>query len=63
VHTSQVEGARTARVDESLGGTSGASSVTATYSAYVPVDPSGGISNWTKTSSPGTNFAAPDTQT
>src|SRR6185312_15398959 len=38
---------------------SGASSVTAAYSAYVPADPSGAIINWPKSSSPGENFVVP----
>src|ERR1700756_1900677 len=38
---------------------SGASSVTATYSAYVPADPSGAISNWPNRSSPTENPDAP----
>src|SRR5580700_8554133 len=38
---------------------SGASSLTATYSAYVPADPSGGISSWPNTASPGANRIAP----
>jgi hypothetical protein len=37
---------------------SGASSLTATYSAYVPADPSGGISSWPNTASPGANRIA-----
>src|SRR6476619_5533883 len=35
---------------------SGASSLTATYSAYVPAEPSGGISNWPNRSSPTENL-------
>ena len=37
----------------------GASSVTATYSAYVPAEPSGAINNWPNRSSPRENFDAP----
>src|SRR5580704_14389416 len=38
---------------------SGASSVTATYSAYVPAEPSGAISNWPNRSSPTENLDVP----